>query len=161
MVPAAIIAESRNRFREVMLTGILLLLGSGIFLGIGWENNSLYWFLPGVFLFFMGFNVFEPILPSLVSRLTTPETKGTATGVYNLFQFGGHFIGALLAGIFYGNHFEWLIGILLVLEIIFFYVTMSFQNPSKKSHSVYSVKSPPSGKQEQGDLSKLKPENTQ
>ena len=83
MVPAAIIAESRNRFREVMLVGILLLLGSAILLGIGWQKDSLNWFIAGVFLFFMGFNVFEPILPSLVSRLTTAETKGTATGVYN------------------------------------------------------------------------------
>ena len=96
MVPAAIIAESRNRFREVMLVGILLLLGSAILLGIGWQKDSLNWFLAGVFLFFMGFNVFEPILPSLVSRLTTAETKGTATGVYHLFQFGGHFMGCLL-----------------------------------------------------------------
>ena len=38
MVPAAIIAESRNRFREVMLVGILLLLGSAILLGIGWQR---------------------------------------------------------------------------------------------------------------------------
>ncbi len=75
--------------------------------------------------------VFEPILPSLVSRLTTAETKGTATGVYHLFLFGGHFMGALLAGLFYEQHFEWLVGVLLVLEMLFFYVTLNFQNPGK------------------------------
>ena len=47
MVPAAIIAESRNRFREVMLVGILLLLGSAILLGIGWQKDSLNWFQTG------------------------------------------------------------------------------------------------------------------
>ena len=160
MVPAAIIAESRNRFREVMLTGILLLLGSGILLGIGWKNDSLNWFLPGVFLFFMGFNVFEPILPSLVSRLTTPETKGTATGVYNLFQFMGHFSGALLAGIFYGSHFEWLIGILLVLEMLFFYVTLNFENPGKKSPSTTPENMVLPRVNEKGVLSDLKTEST-
>ena len=160
MVPAAIIAESRNRFREVMLTGILLLLGSGILLGIGWKNDSLNWFLPGVFLFFMGFNVFEPILPSLVSRLTTPETKGTATGVYNLFQFMGHFSGALLAGIFYGSHFEWLIGILLVLEMLFFYVTLNFENPGKKSPSTPPENMVLQSVNEKGVLSDLKTEST-
>ena len=160
MVPAAIIAESRNRFREVMLTGILLLLGSGILLGIGWKNDSLNWFLPGVFLFFMGFNVFEPILPSLVSRLTTPETKGTATGVYNLFQFMGHFSGALLAGIFYGSHFEWLIGILLVLEMLFFYVTLNFENPGKKSPSTTPENMVLPSVNEKGVLSDLKTEST-
>ncbi len=161
MVPAAIIAESRNRFREVMLVGILLLLGSAILLGIGWQKDSLNWFIAGVFLFFMGFNVFEPILPSLVSRLTTPETKGTATGVYNLFQFGGHFIGALLAGLFYEQHFEWLVGILLVLEMLFFYVTLKFQNPGKTSPSKTDENTALPSINEKGTLSDLKAGSTQ
>ena len=108
----------------------------------------------------MGFNVFEPILPSLVSRLTTPETKGTATGVYNLFQFMGHFSGALLAGIFYGSHFEWLIGILLVLEMLFFYVTLNFENPGKKSPSTPSENKLLPSVNEKGVLSDLKTEST-
>ena len=161
MVPAAIIAESRNRFREVMLVGILLLLGSAILLGIGWQKDSLNWFLAGVFLFFMGFNVFEPILPSLVSRLTTAETKGTATGVYNLFQFGGHFMGALLAGLFYEQHFEWLVGVLLVLEMLFFYATLNFQNPGKTSPSKTDENTALPSINEKGTLSDLKAGSTQ
>ena len=46
----------------------------------------------------MGFNVFEPLFPSLVTRLTNPTTKGTASGVYNFCQFVGHFAGAAIAG---------------------------------------------------------------
>ena len=161
MVPAAIIAESRNRFREVMLVGILLLLGSAILLGIGWQKDSLNWFIAGVFLFFMGFNVFEPILPSLVSRLTTPETKGTATGVYNLFQFSGHFMGALLAGLFYEQHFEWLVGVLLVLEMLFFYATLNFQNPGKTSPSKTDENTALPSINEKGTLSDLKAGSTQ
>ena len=109
----------------------------------------------------MGFNVFEPILPSLVSRLTTPETKGTATGVYNLFQFGGHFMGALLAGLFYEQHFEWLVGVLLVLEMLFFYVTLNFQNPGKTSPSKTDENTALPSINENGTLSDLKAGSTQ
>ena len=43
----------------------------------------------------MGFNVFEPIFPSLVTRSTAEDTKGTAMGVYNFSQFMGHFFVGL------------------------------------------------------------------
>ena len=138
MVPAAIIAESRNRYREVMLAGILLFIGSLLMLGINEQIHELHWFLPAFFLFFMGFNVFEPLFPSLVSRLTTEQTKGTATGVYNFFQFMGHFFGAVLAGICYQKHFEWILAILCVLEMLFFYVTLNFQNPGKTESDMHS-----------------------
>ncbi len=136
MIPAAIFSETRNRFREVMLFGIVMLLSSLLLLAVGRELDQMHWFLLAVFLFFMGFNVFEPIFPSLVTRLTTEQTKGTATGVYNFFQFFGHFAGALLAGALYHDHFLWLLGILAVLEILFFYATLSFPNPGKQKSAV-------------------------
>ena len=132
MVLAAIFAEVKNRFREVMLFGIVLLLTSLVFMGLGQEQNRLIWFVAALYFFFMGFNVFEPIFPSLVTRSTTSETKGTAMGVYNFAQFIGHFVGATVAGALYVNNYLIFILLLAVAEILFFYLTLSFQNPEKK-----------------------------
>lgn len=132
MVLAAIFAEVKNRFREVMLFGIVLLLTSLVFMGLGQEQNRLIWFVAALYFFFMGFNVFEPIFPSLVTRSTTSETKGTAMGVYNFAQFIGHFVGATVAGALYVNNYLIFLLLLAMAEIWFFYLTLSFQNPEKK-----------------------------
>ena len=132
MVLAAIFAEVKNRFREVMLFGIVLLLTSLVFMGLGQEQNRLIWFVAALYFFFMGFNVFEPIFPSLVTRSTTSETRGTAMGVYNFAQFIGHFVGATVAGALYVNNYLIFLLLLAVAEIWFFYLTLSFQNPEMK-----------------------------
>ena len=132
MALAAIFAEVKNRFREVMLFGIVLLLTSLLFMGLGQEQNRLIWFIAALYFFFIGFNVFEPIFPSLVTRSTTSETKGTAMGVYNFAQFIGHFVGATVAGALYVNNYLIFLLLLAVAEIWFFYLTLSFQNPEKK-----------------------------
>ena len=131
MILAAVFAEVRNRFREVMLFGVVLLLLSAVAMGIGQEQQMLLWFVAALFLFFMGFNIFEPIFPSLVTRATTAETKGTAMGVYNFAQFFGHFSGATLAGALYLNHFYIFILLIALAEFWFFYLTLSFTNPEK------------------------------
>ena len=131
MILAAVFAEVRNRFREVMLFGVVLLLLSAVAMGIGQGQQILLWFVAALFLFFMGFNIFEPIFPSLVTRTTTAETKGTAMGVYNFAQFFGHFAGATLAGALYLNHFYIFILLIALAEFWFFYLTLSFTNPEK------------------------------
>ena len=133
MILAAILAEVWNRFREVMLFGIVLLFISLISMGIGQEQGQLMWFVVALFFFFMGFNVFEPILPSLVTRSTTEDTKGTAMGFYNFAQFIGHFFGASVAGALYVNNFFVLLLLLALGEIWFFYSALSFPNPEKKN----------------------------
>ncbi|MBF0239160.1 MAG: MFS transporter [SAR324 cluster bacterium] len=131
MVPAAIVSEVKNRFREVMLAGILILMVSTGTLLIGWSHPGTGWFIATLLIFFMGFNMFEPIFPSLVTRMTTPETKGTASGVYNFSQFIGHFSGATLGGLLYQSHPYVLASMLLLVEGVFFLVMLRFANPDR------------------------------
>src|SRR5690606_29581030 len=48
--------------------------------------------------FFVGFNILEASLPSLVSRLAPADAKGAALGIYNTTQALGLFFGGLLGG---------------------------------------------------------------
>ena len=49
-------------------------------------------------MYFVGFNLLEALLPSLVSRVAPPRAKGTALGVYNTMQALGLFTGGVLGG---------------------------------------------------------------
>ena len=131
MVSAAIVAETKNRFREVMFVGVGFLIASVLCLAFFQESQDKFLLIAGLFLFFMGFNVFEPLFPSLVTRLTNPTTKGTASGVYNFCQFVGHFAGAAIAGIFYSTNLLFLLGLLLMINLSFlFFLYKDFQNPA-------------------------------
>ena len=133
IVGAAIVAETKNRFREVMFLGVGFLIASVFCLAFFHEFQDNFLLIAGLFLFFMGFNVFEPIFPSLVTRLTNPTTKGTASGVYNFCQFVGHFAGAAIAGIFYSNNLLYLLGLLLMINLCFlFLLYKNFQNPAPR-----------------------------
>ena len=133
MVAAAIVAETKNRFREVMFVGVGFLIASVLCLAFFQESQDKFLLIAGLFLFFMGFNVFEPLFPSLVTRLTNPTTKGTASGVYNFCQFVGHFVGAAIAGIFYSTNLLFLLGLLLMINLSFlFLLYKDFQNPAPR-----------------------------
>ena len=133
MVGAAIVAETKNRFREVMFLGVGFLIASVFCLAFFHEFQDNFLLIAGLFLFFMGFNVFEPLFPSLVTRLTNPTTKGTASGVYNFCQFVGHFAGAAIAGIFYSTNLLFLLGLLLMINLGFlFLLYKDFQNPAPR-----------------------------
>jgi MFS family permease len=54
-------------------------------------------------LFFIGFNVLEATLPSLIAKTSPPDIKGTAMGVYSTFQFTGAFVGGALGGWILGH----------------------------------------------------------
>lgn len=96
MVPLIIVAETRNKMREVFLFGIasmMLVLAVAVYLG--------QLFIPLIIivtLFFVAFNLMEASLPSLVSKTVYPGGKGTAMGVYSTFQFFGAFCGGAIGG---------------------------------------------------------------
>ncbi len=129
MVPAAIMAEAKNKFKQVMATGIATMLVAFGLLAWFWGEAHLVARLVAIFLFFMAFNVFEPLFPSLVTRLSTAESKGTASGVYNLSQFLGLALGSILAGLLYAQTLPYLAGALALVALAFGFALRGFANP--------------------------------
>lgn len=60
-----------------------------------------------VWLFFVGFNFLEASLPSMLSQHAPAGNKGSASGIYTTFQFGGAFLGGVIGGVLlqYGSAF--------------------------------------------------------
>ncbi|WP_034912773.1 MFS transporter [Erwinia sp. 9145] len=103
VVPFIIYAEVKRRMKRVFVCCVALMLIAEIVL---WGAGDHFWTLViGVQIFFIGFNLMEAILPSLVSKESPPGYKGTAMGIYSTSQFIGVAIGGSLGGWLYG-HFD-------------------------------------------------------
>ena len=95
MVPSIVYAEKRKKFREVFLLGVLL-IAFGFMLSL--LKNSLLALVLLVFFFLVGFHLLEPIIPSLLTRLTHRDIRGLSLGFFNTTQFVGAFLGGLWGG---------------------------------------------------------------
>lgn len=96
MVPAVIIAERREKMKEVFAAAIVLL--ALVQLGLWLRGEGVFMLGLLLTLFFVAFNVLEATQPSWISRVAPPHAKGTALGVYNTLQSLGLFLGGLLGG---------------------------------------------------------------
>ncbi len=95
MGPAAVFGEKYNKGKEVFLISIAIIALAFILMGF---STKLWLFGVGVSLFFIGFNMFEPLLQSFVSKFAKAHQKGAALGVANTFAYIGMGVGATLAG---------------------------------------------------------------
>jgi len=95
MGPAAVFGEKYNKGKEVFLISIAIIAAAFLLMGF---SSVLWAFGLGVTLFFIGFNMFEPLLQSFVSKFAKAHQKGAALGVANTFAYIGMGIGATLAG---------------------------------------------------------------
>jgi MFS family permease len=97
MVPSTIIAEKKGKIKEVKMLGILILIVSFIMFLIFKDN--FYLTVLAIVVYFTGFMMLEPIMPSLMSKYAKPHVKGTASGVFNTSQFVGAFVGGAVGGL--------------------------------------------------------------
>ncbi|OWL84680.1 MFS transporter [Halopseudomonas aestusnigri] len=96
MVPFIIYAERQRQMKRVLLGAVaLLVLVQPLF----WLTQaSLPWLVACIILFFVGFNLLEATLPSLLSKIAPAGGKGTAMGVYSTSQFAGAALGGMFGG---------------------------------------------------------------
>jgi len=95
MGPSAVFGEKYNKGKEVFLISIAFIAVAFLLMGF---SQSLILFGTGVVFFFIGFNMFEPLLQSFVSKFAKAHQKGAALGVANTFAYVGMGIGATVAG---------------------------------------------------------------
>jgi len=102
MLPMIIVAEKKGLMKPVFLAGVLLI---GVAELVLWQwHSSLISIALALLLFFTAFNILEASLPSLISRMVRPDSKGTAMGVYSSSQFLGAFVGGAAGGWLHGQY---------------------------------------------------------
>lgn len=100
--PAISLGERKRKVRHILLgAGSVLLVSQGLLFQ---AHQSLPELAVGLFLFFVGFNTLEGMLPSLVSKVAPVDSKGTAIGIYSTFEFFGVFVGGAVGGWLHGRY---------------------------------------------------------
>ena len=87
-------------------------------------------FILAVLVFFIAFNLHEPIMQSCASKFAKVNEKGVALGVFNSFGYLGSFLGGILIGLAF--HYELssqAFATLAVLALIWFVILSFLKNP--------------------------------
>jgi predicted MFS family arabinose efflux permease len=132
MAPAAIFGEKYGKGKTVFKISILFILFG--FLAMGFAHDA-WLFIVGVVLFFIGFNMFEPLLQSFVAKFAKVHQKGAALGVANTFAYMGIFLGGLLAG-WLIQHFDrsTLAIVVALLSIAWFIWVATMPSPNSRGN---------------------------
>ena len=70
----------KGKFKEILVIGIAFFAVS--YLVIGFASSAIV-FAIGVVLFFVGFNMHEPIMQSLASKFAKVHQRGLVLGIFN------------------------------------------------------------------------------
>lgn len=132
MGPSAIFGEKRDKGKEVFMVSIVSIAVG--FLLMGFATNATL-FIIGVCLFFIGFNMFEPLLQSFVSKLAKIHQKGAALGVANSFAYFGAFLGGIFGGWLMHSFSRGTLAVMvLILCALWFWWVMQLRNPGHRGN---------------------------
>ncbi|MCV3467516.1 MFS transporter [Campylobacter lari] len=122
------LGEKRGLSKEILLLGVAFFIIAYII--FAFSHNALV-FMVGVIVFFIGFNLHEPIMQSCASKFAKVNEKGAALGVFNAFGYFGSFLGGVVGGYFL-HHFSLvtLAFILVILSVIWFVLLLFLQSPA-------------------------------
>ncbi len=132
MGPAAVFGEKKDMGKEIFLLSIIMIaIGFAL---MGFATNATL-FIVGVVFFFIGFNMFEPLLQSFVSKFAKVHQKGAALGVANSFAYFGAFLGGVIGGwLMHSYSRGTLASFVLVLCVAWFFWVMKLRNPGHRGN---------------------------
>ena len=137
MGPAAVMAEKKGKFKEILIIGIILFAIS--YLVIGFSSNATV-FVIGVVIFFIGFNMHEPIMQSLAAKFAKVHQRGLVLGIFTSAGYVGTFLGGLLGGAFYESaSMDTLVVVIAIVCILWAILIVTMPNPSKKKFIYLSL----------------------
>ncbi len=134
MGPSAIMGEKKHKAKEMLMIGVAFFALSYVIMGYA---HSASWFIVGVIIFFIGFNMHEPLMQSMASKYAKVHQKGAALGVFNSFGYAGTFIGGVFGG-FFLQHFGMMeiAWVIFITCILWLFLIASLQNP-KHNKNIY------------------------
>ncbi len=96
-VPFILVAEVKRQMKWMMILSVALMLLVSLALLADITSAVILALL--LLLFFTAFNLMEATLPSLVAKLASAGTRGSAMGLFSSHQFFGAFLGGWLGGL--------------------------------------------------------------
>ena len=144
MGPAAMLAQKKGKYKEVMILGIIFFALSYFAFG---NSESQSFFIAAVVLFFIGFNMHEPIMQSLTTKYIKVHERGKVLGLFNSFGYLGTFLGGLVGGIYlkeidgtFHQSLSDIATVLVVLCVIWLAIMLTLPNPHKQKNIYFDLK---------------------
>lgn len=97
MVPAVFYLETRKKHKQGLELCVAVLVGLLALWSVA--TYSFWTSVAALLVFFIVFNILEALQPSMVSRVTPPQHKGLALGLYNMSQALGVAAGGAVGGL--------------------------------------------------------------
>lgn len=131
-IPIAVIfAQKKGKYRGVLGGGIAFFALAYLL----YASSDSTLFLIGVFCFFIGFSLHEPILQALASKYAKAHQRGAALGVFNSFGFLGTFIGGVFGGFllqYFGQSV--LSGVVILIALVWIAFVLKMPNPANQKN---------------------------
>jgi MFS family permease len=138
MIPFIIIAEKYRHLKLVFVGAVGLLSLSQM--GFIYLHQGLFGIAFMLAAFFSAFNLLESLLPSLVSRISPAESKGTAMGIYSSSQFFGAFLGGMCGGWLHHHYsMEVVFAFSAGLAVVWFFLAVTMQKPCYLTNYMLNV----------------------
>lgn len=137
MGPAVVFGEKKNKPKQIFVAAIALFITAFALMGY---THSETLFVVGVVAFFIGFNMMEPLVQSMISKFAKVHQKGAALGISNSAAYFMTFIGGTTAGLMLDiSNRQTLSQALIVVAGVWFIWTLRMPNPTKHSHLYINV----------------------
>ncbi len=128
MGPSAILGEKKGQSKLMLGVGIVFFMVGYLLLGYA---KSVEVFIAGIMVFFIGFNMHEPLMQSMASKYSKIHKKGASLGVFNAFGYAGTFFFGLLGGYLLHNYGVMQIGwLVFIICLAWFWVIFTLDNPA-------------------------------
>ncbi len=132
MGPAAVFGEKHNKPKQIFLLAIVLFISA--FLLMGFATTGVLFGL-GVVSFFIGFNMMEPLVQSMISKFAKVHQKGAALGIGNSAAYFATFVGGTLAGLMLDMSDRGILGgMMAALGLVWLFWTLRLENPKRYAH---------------------------
>lgn len=96
------ISETRKKLKQATRSGLLFLVAAFLIYLLR-ASDSITLYLAGA-VFFLGYSIFQSILPAFVTQRVSSENRGVLSGFFNLANFMGACVGGMSAGVLYETH---------------------------------------------------------
>ena len=130
--------RKKGKFKEILIIGVVLFAVSYLIIGTA---DTATMFGVGVVVFFIGFNMHEPIMQSLATKFAKVHQRGFTLAIFNSFGYLGTFLGGILGGVFYESvSLNDIVMVIAVICVLWAILIFTIPNPLKKKNLYISLK---------------------
>ena len=124
---AGALGDGKGLSKAILIAGTLLFALTYAIFALSFTK---FIFVVGIAIFFIGFNLHEPIMQSTATKFVKSSQKGTALGIFNSFGYFGSFVGGAVGGyIMHAFNFKVLAIVCVVLCVIWLVLLFSLSDP--------------------------------